>query len=258
MKYIHLTYSFANAVVHYISSYLSGRKGLTRRQKNSSTSDATKRYNLYCKTRKLQLILLANFKAGDDFITLTYSDNKEKDANTVKKDIKAFIEKLRKAYKRRGAILKFIYRIEIGKKGRVHCHMVINHMPDTNSLVNSRWKHGYVQIKTITDKDPSFAEIASYLAKPLPDICVALYQKTHPFWSLRYLVSYSRSRNLITPVPSREVISLKTVQRMLHEGIKPTKGFYVDKGIKPPYSGINPFTGQHFLRYQELLLEPQK
>lgn len=83
-----------------------------------------------------------------------------------------FWQNMRRAYKKRGKQLLWIMRIEIGKKGGIHIHIIINKIrgePATSELIQRYWKkHGYVNFTPLYE-DGDFRRLANYITKPLPD-----------------------------------------------------------------------------------------
>ena len=177
-----------------------------------------------------------------------------------KEDLRAFFNKLRPMYKKRGRKLMYIYRLEIGKRGGLHCHLVVNRIPDCDLLMRDAWTHasdeaGAIDFQTIDDSG-GFGGLSEYLCKE-PDEEIQ--------GQIRFLIpedkkkvyAVNSSRNLKRPEPVKKKYSHWTLKRILNgEEIKPTKGFYVDRDSVQ--KGINKFTGMSYLYYTEVRVKKKK
>ena len=58
-----------------------------------------------------------------------------------------FLQRLRYRYKKLEDVLKYIYRIEIGKRGGIHVHILLNRTKcskGTDTLIAECWTFGFV------------------------------------------------------------------------------------------------------------------
>lgn len=251
MAYTQYTYRFSNSVeyeFHYAGVY--GSKGEKRAKKQNLTAEHVKKYNQKQRVNKVRRLIKANFKKFDYFITLKYPKGTRKLIQEVQKDIKRFIESLRKKYKRAGRILKFIYRLEIGKKGGIHCHMILPRMPDGDKAISSSWKAGTVNFQNLYDKG-NYEQLASYITKQ-PDEEVEKQLSFFPEEEQKTLIKYSTSRNLIRPVAIKKKYSRWTLKKLIDEGPVASKGYFIDKSSIR--TGINQWTGMSYLYYTEILV----
>ena len=60
----------------------------------------------------------------------------------MKRHMKGFLDKVRRGYKKRGEKFRFIYRVEVGKRGGVHAHILLNRITDADLLVRGGWARG--------------------------------------------------------------------------------------------------------------------
>lgn len=203
-----------------------------RGQRHGKTSDPVLRYNRKLKVRKLQRIILANFREGDWHLVLTYAkEERPETMDAAKKDLRTFIRKLKRRYEKAGQELKYICITERGKKGACHHHMIINDIQDGMSVkkaVMESWK-GMKNFTPLYDKN-AFGDLADYLAK----------DETKEDQSG---VTYSRSRNLVQPKTRIQRIRA----REWGEEPKNEKDYEVIKGTVE--TGNNPMTGMPYLRY---------
>lgn len=103
-------------------------RGKVKKAKYNQTADRIRKYNTARAKFHLELLMDANFTADDLSMTLTYTENPTE--AEVRKDVKNYIERLKRARKRKGLPeLKYIYAIEDERDGRakkLHCHLVMS------------------------------------------------------------------------------------------------------------------------------------
>lgn len=148
----------------------------------------------------------------------------------AKEDWKAFLQVLRREYKKRGAELKWMRNIEVGTRGAWHMHIIVNRIPDTDIILRKAWPHGQVENKLMYEKG-EFADLAAYITKT-PD--------TEP--RLRE-ASYSASRNLPIPEPDEKVHKHWETWGK----VRIPKGWEVEKDSF--HEDINSVTGQPYRTY---------
>lgn len=253
--YTYKCYRFPSVIMHeyhFKGNY--GAKGEKRQPKRNFTPEQVREHNRRHKQKTVQLLILENFKKGDYFTTLTYPKGTRKCLSLVYEDVRVFLDKMRKAYKRRGHIFKFVYRIEIGSRGGAHIHIIMNRIPDTDLLIAGRWKYGHAHNEMISDEDPTYSKLSEYMTKPPTDEAVEVLKSLGESDDLTKLVRYSCSRNLKRPEPETHPYSNRTMRRILNSEIEPTEGFYIDRDVSPPVRGVNPYSGWSYLNYQEIRL----
>ena len=107
------------------------RKG-QRGKKVRPTPAEMEKINQRNAERRLRLKINANFGEDDLFVTLTYRKEERPEPEEAKKQIKKFLDSLRKEYKTWGADLKYINVTEYRNKA-IHHHILINHVPDKDA-----------------------------------------------------------------------------------------------------------------------------
>lgn len=237
------TWYFNNSIEHEIKWVgKCGRKGEKREERKKPTPEQMKKQNQRNRENRIRRIMKANWGENDYWMTLKYPAGTKLQIEEVKKHMRKFLEKTRNAYKRKGEVLKFIYRVEIGKRGSPHVHILVNRIPDADVFIKKNWEHGRVYFG-LAYEEGGFRKLAEYIVKP-PDEEVDEQNETK---------AYSCSRNLIRPEPERKTYWRWTVEKMLREGPKPTKGFYIvpDSVV----SGVNPYTGMSYLKYEEVRIK---
>ena len=177
----------------------------------------------------------------------------------IKKIMTNFWQNMRRAYKKRGKQLLWIMRIEIGKKGGIHIHIVVNKIrgePTTDELIQRYWKkHGYVNFTPLYE-DGDFRRLANYITKPLPDENEDGYEQLSLFTpeEKKECSTYSCSKNLVTKEPERKKYYRWTVRKIIKNGPEPTLGYYIDP--ESVVCGVNKYTGLSYLRYTEIRIKP--
>lgn len=251
MAYHKDTWEFAYSVEYeykYAGKY--GAKGEKRRARKKATPEQVKRQNQYNREKAVRRLMKANFGKGDIWATVKYRAGTRKPVGEVKKDLRAFLSALRRAYRRRGDRLKFIYRLEVGKRGGIHLHIIVNRVGEgeTGLVLQGCWKHGRIHYEHVDGREGSFERLAAYITK-LPD------EETENQLSLfaeedrKEFVRYSSSRNLIHPQPERKTYSRRTMRKLVEEGPQPRPGWHIDRDTL--VCGVNPYTGMSYLHYTE-------
>lgn len=109
------------------------------------SSEAQKKYNQKMRELHLRDLLHCNFTDRDFALRLSY-DGESPDIETALACIRRFLRRLKRAYRRAGVELKYIYCTERGKHhGRVHHHLVVNSCPtltDNPYFFKKLWNNG--------------------------------------------------------------------------------------------------------------------
>lgn len=228
-----------------------GARGEKRAKRKKPTPEQIRKQNQTNKANRVRRLIKENFNMRDYWLTLKYKAGERPGVKKVKEDFKKFIGRLRRLYKKLGVELKYIYRMEIGKRGGVHIHMVLNRAgPELDVRVRDAWiASGGHAIDYELLRDDGYSKLAEYIVKE-PDEeqekQLSLFEKEE----IEQLVRYSRSRNLKEPQPQLKAYSRRTVRRLVEDGPKPSKGCYIDKNSIR--CGVNPYTGLSYLRYTEI------
>ena len=208
---------------------------MPRKKKRKRTPEEIQRQNETNKWKKLQRIILANFKEGDWHLILKYrKEERPEEYARAKKQREKFLRDVRKAFKEAGVVFKWIAITERGKKEQVlHHHMIIQDIAtaelNTVQLVKKFWKYGHVQFVSLYE-DGEYEKLAQYIVKA--------ETKEEKKWA-----SYSRSRNMVVPEAKREV---KYCKKWRLEPQAP-EGWYVVK--ESVVNGINPFNERPYQYY---------
>ena len=213
-----------------------GAKGMPRKKKEKASPEAIEYQNQWKRETTVRRLIKWNFKPGDYWVTLTYRKGERPSYEALKKDVAKFIRKTRQEYRKAGQEMKYIYRMEIGKKGAPHMHILLNRFANettaTDEILRKTWTAGHAAIKSVY-ADGDYRALAEYITKKPGD------------WEPAELKNYISSRNLTRKEAKRKVIHRRT----LGEGKMPTapKGYYVDPDSVR--MGINPITGYRYRHY---------
>lgn len=252
--YIEKTYIGINAIEHEISykgNY--GAKGEKRAPKVKRTPEQIERQNRVNKENRVRRTIQANFCVNDYWTTLNYPAGTRKSYEEVRNDFNKFRRQLRTEYLKRGEELKYIARIEIGKRGGIHIHFLVNRIWGADLLIQKCWV-GRCHFSHLYE-DGGFRQLASYLTKELPEDSKRYKQMGFiDDADIRGMSTYIPSRNLVKPEPEKKEYKRRTVRKLLANGPVAKSGFYIDK--ESIHIGVNQYTGYTYMKYTEIRLEP--
>lgn len=159
-----------------------GAPGMKRAKRKKPTPEQMERQNQWKKEKAIRHLLKENFDEHDYWITLTYKkDMRPETQAQAKEQVQKFLRKMRDQYKKRNVPLRYIAAIEIGSRGGIHCHIVMNRIEGGDVLVAKHWPHGHAAFSLLY-LEGGFRKLANYIAK----------NTSSRKW-------YSRSRNLRKP-----------------------------------------------------------
>ncbi len=238
MSYRKLTYTFPGAIEieeHRKGEY--GAPGARREKRKKPTPEQMARRNQWNKEKRARHRLRKYFRKNDYLSCLTYrKEERPADMAEAKKDFCAFMRKVRKEYRKRGAELRWIRNIEVGTRNGWHVHIVLNRIPDTDIILAEAWGHGRVVNKLLYESG-EFRDLAAYITKS-PKTDTRLRE-----------ASYSTSKNL--PLPEPEVKEYRRWKKWRE--IRIPDGYYLDR--ETLIEGENPFTGGRYRMYTLLRVE---
>lgn len=226
----------AGATIEVTKSY-TRRLGIkNKRSKERATTEEMKKINEKNAERTLRLKINANFGPDDIFVTLTYRKTERPTPEQAKRNVKRFIDGLRKRFRKIGEDLKYINVTEY-KNTAIHHHLIINHVEgkDIPKVIRQLWKFGRPDFKFL-DGTGQYKDLAAYLIKET--------SKTYKENDGGHKQRYSCSRNLIMPPTKTGIV--KKATRWLSDP-KPKKGYYIDSDTV--YNGVDSFTGREYQRY---------
>lgn len=225
-------------VIRQIEKYRPGNYGAPgeqRGKKQKRTPEDIRRQNERNRWRRIQRLILNNFRPGDWHLILKYRPTERPESyQEAKQHRKRFLDKMRAAYKKAGIPFKWITVTERGKKGQVlHHHLVIQDIRkegvDTVQLVKQLWTYGNEFFVSLYE-DGEYEKLAEYIVKA--------ETKEEGEWC-----TYSRSRNLVPPKKIMETVR----RRSWRDPPVAPRGWYVVKDSV--YNGLNPVTGYPYQHY---------
>jgi len=214
-----------------------------RRKRAKATPEQVAYQNMYNKRKNLRRLIKKNFGENDYWITLTYQRGHSMSMEDAVKDRGKFLRKLRAEYMKRGWGLKWIGRTERGKRGAVHHHLILSREDGADLVISKVWKSmadaGNAKLQFLYERG-QFKELAAYITKP---------DDTNEEGIATSQSNYSRSRNLVIPVPK---IS-RTTRKKIVDLPEPSPGYYID--MDSICQGVNPITGREYLHYIEIKIQ---
>lgn len=258
MAHRHDVYQYGRYIEHeYKCAGKYGAKGEKRADKKKATPEQMKKQNQWQKERTVLRKLRCNFEAGDLWVTLKFPKGTRLTGEELRGIWKKFYAEIKKAYKKRGAVLKFIYRMEIGERGGAHIHMAVNRLdgtPGTAEVITGIWKQfGKFLNYTPLYEEGNFEELAAYITKPLKEEISGQLTLFGGEEERKTFSAYNCSRNLKMPEKETHVYKRRTIRNLVENGPKPTEGYYIDKNSI--FYGTNPCTGMTYYYYTEIMLD---
>lgn len=255
MAYKEKIYSLRRTIEHeftYLGNY--GAKGEKRQKKVKPTPEQMEKQNQHNKERYVRRLILNNFDAGDCWATLKYpKGTRFTDASVMISDMRSFIRRMRNIYNKCGEEFRYIYRMEIGKQGAPHIHILMNHIRGKPMMkyIQDAWKAGHINL-TPYEGDNGAELLAMYIAKKPTGVAIEQLSFFPEDDKGKYM-RYQSSRNLVKPEPEVKEYSRRTLKKLIVEGPVPSAGYVIDKTSIE--CGTNPYTGKSYYRYREIYIE---
>lgn len=221
---------------HYDGRF--GAPGMARQPKRKKTPEEMAKQNFWRRCRELRRIMELNFGEGDWHVTLTCRPEERPDKEEAPKVIRSFRDKLQRAYKKQGWELKYIITCEIGERGAVHWHMIVNNMHNqetsTPTLIRKLWARGRPYFSPLDDSG-EYQKLAEYIVKEA--------EKRISAEETVEKLSYMPSRNLIRPTVKEEKVDAAKWSRQP----RVPEGWYLEADSL--INGVNKFTGLPYQHY---------
>ena len=200
---------------YYYAARTDTKEG-TRKRKENKTSEAQKKVNSRQSVKKLTWILNENFDGTSLYVTWSYAKEKRPPGKEeLRADVEKLLRNIRKVYRAAKDVAKYVWVAEVGERGAVHVHMVLNAV-DIKSL-RKCWDKGWITIKPL-DESGQYRRLASYFVKYSEKT-----MKTSEGFSGK---RYNSSKNLKIPQPQRTTVTAKNAY---NHTIEIPKGWYLDK-----------------------------
>lgn len=266
--YWHDIYTFQNSIEHefkFRGKY--GAKGEKRAKRKRASPMEIKKQNQTNRIIRMRRLVKANFLPGDWWCCIKYPAGigSRMPVEDVQKDVSSFLAAVRASYKKAGVPFKWVSRMEIGERGGIHIHLLVNRLwnqkMQTDVILAKAWekvlkKRGIKRTQGLIDFRPiyesgGYEALAAYITKQPEE---EEYEQLSLFSEKekRMLLKTSSSRNLIRPEPVRKKYEKRTLRRLIEDGPRPSPGYYIDQDSV--ISGINPFSGLSYYKYTECRL----
>ena len=125
---------------------------------------------------KTKILRIVNSNTWTMMLTLTYADDVT--IEDSKKDVCKFVKQLRKMHPTE---FKYLYVVELTKRGRPHFHMLVDIITDLSDIhsyeqyLASIWGHGFIDVQRITNSKGAGHYISKYFTKDPVDTSCKLY-----------------------------------------------------------------------------------
>lgn len=138
-----------------------------RRPRFRPTSEAQARLNEYNAMRHAGRLAEENFTEADVMLTLTFRDSALPETpEAFRRCVDNFIRRLRRAYEKQGAELKYLAVIGLGEKsGRPHVHIVVNSGVLTEEALRQIWGKGRLGIDPLEFDENGLTGLTNYMGK---------------------------------------------------------------------------------------------
>ena len=218
------------------------QKGIRPKKKEKPTSEQMQKVNERNAIKRLRRLMNTNFGPGDYHTVLTYTKDQRPDPEGARKNLKKFLGDLRREYRKREQVLKYIIVTEWKGKS-IHHHILLNNIPGTDNLIQKHWPYGRPH-NTCLDDSGNYGDLAAYFVKET--------QKTFREADNPNRLRYSCSRNLKKPIVKVRIIRANTWR----EDPKPVKGYELVKdSVK---SGVSEVTGYGYQYYMLLRVDKEQ
>ncbi|MCM1088945.1 MAG: hypothetical protein NC419_12375 [Muribaculaceae bacterium] len=200
---------------YYYAARTDTKEG-ARRKKANKTSEAQEKVNRRQAEKKLTWILNENFDGTSLYVTLSYEKEKRPAGKEeLRADTDKFLRDIRKEYKAAGSVAKYVWVAEVGTRGAVHIHMVLNAIEIAK--LKKHWKKGFISVKPLDDSG-QYRKLAAYLVKYSEQT-----MRTCEGFSGR---RYNSSKNLKIPQPTKTTVMSRNAY---NHTIEIPQGWYLDK-----------------------------
>lgn len=239
----------------YIFAGNYGAKGEKRAPRTKATPEQIEKQNQANKIKRVRRTIILNFHPWDLWMTLKYPRGTRKTSKEVLEDVQKWTERLRDRYKKAGEQLKWIRRIEIGRYGGIHVHILINRprsIKNIDLVCRELWGRAGINFQSLREEG-GYEPLAAYLCKKgTGDKEIEGQLSFLPEEDRKRCLSYSTSKNLIRPedVTKKKKYSHWTMRKIIQEGPKPRPGYYIDKNSIR--TGVNRYTGMSYFSYTEI------
>ena len=194
-----------------------------RRKKCRPTSEVQEKLNQRNAEKRLTRLVHNNFSEEDIALHVTYRNGEYPESpEAAARDLKNYIRRLKRKYKKAGLDMKYVSCTEYGKKsGRVHHHLIISGGLDRDELEKT-WGKGFANSKRLQFGEDGVTGLTHYMVKD------GIFYKR-----------WNGSRNLVQPEPivKDNEFNMGDVEDM-REAIETKNGHAYFEALYPDYELI--------------------
>lgn len=141
----------------------------SRKERRRPTKAVQEKLNAKNARRQLLRTVRANFKNGDIFMTLTYTEKNITDnIEKAKRDIQNFFRRMKRLYKKSEKELKYVWIMERAKKtGRIHFHIFCSGGVDRDAIEKT-WGLGWANSRSLVFDETGLSGLVYYVTKDMP------------------------------------------------------------------------------------------
>lgn len=144
--------------------YPTFRHGGSRRGKFRESSEVQKKLNDRKAREKLTWKIHANFTRDDYAVTLTYSDDcLPESEERFEKDVRNYIAKVKRIYKKANVELKYIVIKAYDDNGRHHLHLILSGGVEREAVENA-WEYGRRNSRRLQFNACGVVDLSAYLS----------------------------------------------------------------------------------------------
>lgn len=138
----------------------------SRRRKTRASPPKIKKLNDSYSRKYFEWLVQNNFTEKDYHITLTFA-NAPPNKETAKKLLDNYIRRLRRLYKKKGAVFKYIYVREgkINGRTRLHYHIIVSGNGVSRDEVEGLWHEGWANADRLQFTERGLTNLVGYLMK---------------------------------------------------------------------------------------------
>lgn len=212
-------------------------RSIPRGKNEKKTPEDVAKVNQRNAETKLRRLINTNFKENDLHMVLTYKKNERPSPDEAKILIAKFLRDIRKIFKKKGTVFKYILVTEY-KKASIHHHIVMSYLDPRE--IQKVWPYGKAR-PTLLDGTGQYAELANYLIKETSKTFKTEKSASGKRWS--------SSRNLEKPIINKKIIGANSWRK---EPVA-QKGYYIEKdSIR---IGFSEFDGYPYQFYSMIRLD---
>lgn len=218
-----------------VEKVFSGRYGKRTKpeERQQPTPEDVRRVNERNAVKKLRRLIATNFQPGDYHIVLTYRKESRPDPKEAAKNLKRFLDRMRRWYRKQESDLKYIAVTEYKKKA-IHHHLILNLEEGCLREIRKQWEGGIYP--SMLYEEGQYEDLAAYLVKETKET----FREENGAGKMRY----TPSRNLKKPVKRTKIIKAEKWR----ETPTPPKGWWIPK--ESVANGESKRTGHRYQYYR--------